>query len=45
MGNLLKKEVGDKLKNKNNPTSVPLNTTDLPHLSTHTPDHSGNVLT
>lgn len=41
MGNLLKKETGDKCDDKTFPVPS-LNTSDLPLLPSHTPDHSGS---
>lgn len=40
MGNLLKKEAGDKFGDKPSPAPS-LNASDLPLLTSHTPDHSG----
>lgn len=45
MGNLLKKEVGDKFPDKSFPAPLPtLNAADLPLLPSSTPDHSGNYI-
>uniref|UniRef100_A0A0P4WF97 Histone-lysine N-methyltransferase n=1 Tax=Scylla olivacea TaxID=85551 RepID=A0A0P4WF97_SCYOL len=40
MGNLLKKEVGNKFESKVSSPNVSLNAADLPELTGHTPDHS-----